>query len=190
MNMKTHNIKNLVVMVAVVGLFTALVPSLKADLVLNLSSATYCRGSSTPSANQIAAICGISSSQVGSLLCQFASGGTSGGSLKGSYSCQSTLTSFQYVGGACASATCLIVREGTGCYVWNICNWNGTDRVDCNINGHLTECEFYGCERTPCPPPTSSVPEPSTVIAGALLLLPFGVSTVRILRRHKAGKAD
>jgi hypothetical protein len=30
------------------------------------------------------------------------------------------------------------------------------------------------------------VPEPSTVVAGALLLLPFGVSTVRILRKSKA----
>jgi hypothetical protein len=29
------------------------------------------------------------------------------------------------------------------------------------------------------------VPEPSTVVAGALLLLPFGVSTLRILRRNK-----
>lgn len=31
----------------------------------------------------------------------------------------------------------------------------------------------------------TAVPEPSTVVAGALLLLPFGVSTVRILRKHK-----
>ena len=30
-----------------------------------------------------------------------------------------------------------------------------------------------------------AVPEPSTVVAGALLLLPFGVSTVRILRKSK-----
>jgi hypothetical protein len=30
------------------------------------------------------------------------------------------------------------------------------------------------------------VPEPSTILAGALLLLPLGVSTLRILRRHKA----
>lgn len=30
------------------------------------------------------------------------------------------------------------------------------------------------------------VPEPSTIVAGALLLLPFGVSTVRILRKDKA----
>jgi len=34
-------------------------------------------------------------------------------------------------------------------------------------------------------PNISSVPEPSTIVAGALLLLPFGVSTVRILRKNK-----
>jgi len=32
---------------------------------------------------------------------------------------------------------------------------------------------------------SSAVPEPSTVVAGMLLLLPFGVSTLRILRKHK-----
>jgi len=32
---------------------------------------------------------------------------------------------------------------------------------------------------------STAVPEPSTVVAGALLLLPFGVSTLRILRKHK-----
>ena len=31
----------------------------------------------------------------------------------------------------------------------------------------------------------SGVPEPSTLVAGALLLLPFGVSTIRILRKNK-----
>jgi hypothetical protein len=34
-------------------------------------------------------------------------------------------------------------------------------------------------------PVLGMVPEPSTVVAGALLLLPFGVSTVRILRKDK-----
>jgi len=29
------------------------------------------------------------------------------------------------------------------------------------------------------------VPEPTTMIAGALLLLPFGASTLRVLRRHR-----
>ncbi|HTR40635.1 MAG TPA: hypothetical protein VMH87_03390 [Pseudomonadales bacterium] len=32
-----------------------------------------------------------------------------------------------------------------------------------------------------------AVPEPSTVIAGALLVLPFGVSALRILRRNRIG---
>lgn len=32
-------------------------------------------------------------------------------------------------------------------------------------------------------PPGSSVPEPSTIIAGAMLLIPFGMSTIRILRK-------
>ena len=31
-----------------------------------------------------------------------------------------------------------------------------------------------------------AVPEPATMIAGALLLLPFGASTLRILRRNRA----
>jgi hypothetical protein len=34
------------------------------------------------------------------------------------------------------------------------------------------------------------VPEPTTVLAGALLLLPFGVSTLRILRRNRAIKSQ
>lgn len=33
---------------------------------------------------------------------------------------------------------------------------------------------------------TSPVPEPTTVIAGALLLLPFGLSTLRIIRKNSA----
>ncbi|MGH7972845.1 MAG: hypothetical protein ACREIC_29370, partial [Limisphaerales bacterium] len=30
----------------------------------------------------------------------------------------------------------------------------------------------------------TAVPEPATILAGALLLLPFGASTIRILRRN------
>ena len=36
--------------------------------------------------------------------------------------------------------------------------------------------------------PNALVPEPTTVIAGALLLLPFGVSAVRILRRNQVSQ--
>jgi hypothetical protein len=42
---------------------------------------------------------------------------------------------------------------------------------------------FYNV--TPAPDPPAPVPEPTTVIAGALLLLPFGVSTIRVLRRNR-----
>jgi hypothetical protein len=31
-----------------------------------------------------------------------------------------------------------------------------------------------------------AVPEPSTVVAGALLLLPFGASAMRVLRNRKS----
>jgi hypothetical protein len=34
----------------------------------------------------------------------------------------------------------------------------------------------------------SAVPEPTTMIAGALLLLPFGASTLRVLRRNRAAQ--
>jgi hypothetical protein len=37
------------------------------------------------------------------------------------------------------------------------------------------------------PQPLPAVPEPTTFIAGALLLLPFGASTLRILRRQATG---
>jgi hypothetical protein len=32
----------------------------------------------------------------------------------------------------------------------------------------------------------SAVPEPTTIISAALMLLPFGASTLRILRRQRA----
>jgi len=39
---------------------------------------------------------------------------------------------------------------------------------------------------TGLPQSISAVPEPTTMIAGALMLLPFGASTLRILRRNRA----
>ncbi len=40
--------------------------------------------------------------------------------------------------------------------------------------------------RVPLPGTHTSVPEPSTIVAGALLLLPLGVSALRIVRRKQA----
>jgi hypothetical protein len=35
-----------------------------------------------------------------------------------------------------------------------------------------------------------SVPEPSTIIAGVALLVPFGISTVRVMLKNRRNKSD
>jgi hypothetical protein len=52
----------------------------------------------------------------------------------------------------------------------DVISWDGV-----NVNGDA----YVQVEGSP-------VPEPSTYLAGALLLLPFGVSTVRKLRKNRA----
>jgi len=63
--------------------------------------------------------------------------------------------------------------------------WNGLTSVEAARlswdGGTWTITTTGDCVR-PIPP----VPEPTTMIAGALLLLPFGVSTLRILRKKRA----
>ena len=60
--------------------------------------------------------------------------------------------------------------------------WNGTDSVEAARlswdGGTWTITTTGDCVRP-------VVPEPTTMIAGALLLLPFGVSTLRILRKKR-----
>lgn len=77
--------------------------------------------------------------------------------------------------------TWLLAKDGVSSYVWNITGiWNGTDEIQINDlwsgQGAFSHIEIGG----------AAVPEPTTVIAGALLLLPFGVSTLRALRNRKA----
>lgn len=77
-------------------------------------------------------------------------------------------------------------------YSCDINNWNGFDDIKCY---NLPRDWQKGCDieiicKPKCNPPPSNtpptcVPEPSTLVAGALLLLPFGISTARILRKHK-----
>jgi hypothetical protein len=50
-------------------------------------------------------------------------------------------------------------------------------------NGLITLMSGATIDNVPFAPPVLPVPEPTTFIAGALLLLPFGASTLRILRR-------
>jgi hypothetical protein len=52
-------------------------------------------------------------------------------------------------------------------------------------NGQTTLAQSQLVRVPTCPPPVS-VPEPSTIVAGALLLLPLGVSALKILRRKQA----
>jgi hypothetical protein len=61
-----------------------------------------------------------------------------------------------------------------------------------SLSSSITNVEFqfgttgnFGIRSTNGIPTTNitSVPEPSTIVAGALLLLPFGISTIRILRK-------
>jgi len=76
-------------------------------------------------------------------------------------------------------------RASLGCY--------GSYSSDCdNTSFWVTTCQPVVTVTANCTPtPTNStpssnitsVPEPSTIVAGALLLLPFGISTVRILRK-------
>jgi len=160
-------------------------PSTKANLNLNSSQGVYFSGSSTPSDSQIASVCGVSSSQIGSLLCQFTGGGDQGGLLKTSYTCSSSLNTFDYISGDYAGATCLIVQCGSsGCYVFNLSKWNGTDEIDCSLYGRPTECYVYGQCKTPTGHSTSPVPEPSTIIAGLGLLVPLGIQTFRQFRKR------
>jgi len=55
------------------------------------------------------------------------------------------------------------------------------------VSGDPSILVSWGLDITPTPttPPIFSVPEPTTIIAGALLLLPFGASTMRILRKKR-----
>jgi hypothetical protein len=49
-------------------------------------------------------------------------------------------------------------------------------------SGALAQSQLIRCYT----PPVVSVPEPSTIVAGVLLLLPLGVSALKILRRKQA----
>jgi hypothetical protein len=48
--------------------------------------------------------------------------------------------------------------------------------LDPGVHGSIQSATFWS---------TVVVPEPTTMIAGALLLLPFGASTLRILRKRQ-----
>ena len=114
--------------------------------------------------------------------CNF-SNGSYGGSYGTSYDCYShnNYCTINFTGGNSYQGPCSIVftcYNGTS-YYCEVNNWNGKEPIQCdnippNCNG------VYVC------PSRAPVPEPSTWLAGALLLVPLGFSAARTFRKHKA----
>ena len=110
------------------------------------------------------------------------------GTLAGSYSAFYTppdgtgSATINWDGGDFADATYLLIKDGTeGSYVWDISGWDGKEQIlvqDVFGQHGDSHVEFFGTRV-----PGTAVPEPSTYIAGALLLLPFGVSVLRRVRK-------
>lgn len=65
-----------------------------------------------------------------------------------------------------------------GTFYVNINSTLGFDRVVATSSQYAFEFDNVAYSTTP-------VPEPTTIIAGALLLLPFGASTIRFLRKNR-----
>jgi hypothetical protein len=176
--MKINQIKSTKLFVFGITAATLLmVPSAKANLSLSLSSASYVYGYSAPSS-------------AGSLLYQCDNNGHSNGLLQSSYNCSSGFSALNYCGGNTAQGNCFVLQcNNGGAFVWNLNNcWNGTDQINCNFNPQYYGCkgiEVYGNCQTNTNKQTSSVPEPSTVVAGALLLVPLGLQAIRQLRRRQ-----
>ena len=200
--------KKITSIVALAVATLALVPAARATLVINSTNqaVVHIDSPSNPGASGIAAALGISESDLGSLLYKWDRGSLSedGGLLTGSYNTSTTGGDYpviiSYVGAPAdiAVATYLLVKDGNaGSYVFNLSssgikplNWNGIEDIAIynlfgwagkNDIGGLSHFEFYGGSTTNDIP---VVPEPSTVVAGALLLLPLGVASLRRLRKQ------
>lgn len=176
----------------------------KANATLVIDSTTnavyHFTSASNPGASGIESALGITASQLGDLLYKANrvdsdnSFTDESGLLTSSYQTTTTSGTFpiviSYVGGTIADATYLLVKDGNlGSYLYDLdaLGWNGIDNIEIynifypdktSITG-VSHIEFYGGTTT------TAVPEPSTIAAGALLILPLGVSAIRILRKQK-----
>ena len=125
--------------------------------------------------------------------CNFQNNST-GGSYNSSYQCLNALNpgnycQIQYAGGNTYSGPCTLIFQCTGgqTYTCGVGNWNGKDVIQC----YNAPKNCYGieiCKGTPTPS-VNPIPEPSSIIAGALLLIPLGISMVRIVRSRKGETA-
>lgn len=85
------------------------------------------------------------------------------------------ITAQGYLNGVAAGAPVTVTLSTTGYKALNA-NIVGIDKVQLTSDGWWVMDDFAY---------TAAVPEPTTVIAGALLLLPFGASTLRMLRKSR-----
>ena len=104
-----------------------------------------------------------------------------------------------YVGPNALAATYIYVKDGSsGSYLFNLgstgtgaLDWNGTESIYITDlfgkgTGDLSHIELFGTGVAQGNGTGVPVPEPSTVFAASLLLLPFGISAMRVLRKSRA----
>jgi len=185
--------------------------SLRADLVfekLAIPPGVYIAGPSNPNASQIESALGLASGTLGGSLFKHDLEGIDpeefSGSLVDSYTSTyveknatyddyDTVTIVHVEGKPAASPLqILVVKDGTaGSYAWLLTgdiSWDGEETLiikndflikpNTTIIQDISHVEIYAV-----------VPEPSTVLAGALLLLPFGLGVARVIRRNRKALA-
>jgi hypothetical protein len=185
------NSKRLLAAAVAVTASALLTSSANASYLFKYSSsatAHYTNGAN-PTDNDL----GFDDSKLGSILCVINQDGSQSGGLNSAFSFllnwRGFFMNYTGQGNPSGNPTCVVVQDSNNnCYVWDVSQcWDGTGSLDfsdiCAKGSHITSITCYGDSKTPST--TTSVPEPSTVIAGALLLLPLGISMTRILRRSK-----
>ena len=190
--MKVTKIAGMFAVAAVVGLTFGAATNAHATLTLTTSNAAFHdTGSSDLSDSQIATDLGISLSALGTD--QFNTDGKTG-SFYNDYSLSPNVSqalpiTISYVGPNAMAATYIYVKDGSsGSYLFNLgstgtgaLDWNGTDSIYITDlfgkgSGDLSHIEIFEGQG-------QSIPEPSTIFTASLLLIPFGISAMRVLRK-------
>jgi hypothetical protein len=196
---KTTGSVSTIVMLVSLGVWLGMATDAQASLDLTTANAAYYDPNSPNlSASAIAGDLGITTTALGSVL--FDTDGSKG-PLIGSYSfspqiSQALPITISYVAGTKpADATYMYVKDGNdGGYIFNLgstgagaLDWNGTESIYIDDlfspkgAGDLSHIELFGSVGT-----VSVVPEPTTIISGGLLILPFGANALRVLRKARA----
>jgi hypothetical protein len=193
---KTKSMRKLCIVLGLAGILV--MPSVQAAIELSLDGEApvdppkHNPSSANPTVGQIAALFSVSESTVGTSIYKHnVDGAVEEGVLEYNYTTTfgepkySGPITITWDGGEWANVSFLVVKDGElGSWIWDLRGlWDGKTTIE--IAGDLfphnqgfkdvSHVEFYG---TP-------VPEPTTMIAGALLLLPFGLSALRMVRKNK-----